>query len=146
VLTLSCDDPVLGLWMPELSELPLVYGFVFDECRLKYRVVGDREIEMLHMKPKRITDDWPYPNYPAFFPEKRLGLRSDGAIEPDRVEELTWQGLESIDPAIDALVIVPQSRGYGVSLWGEDGGAEDVQVIFEIDVAARTVAAANQCG
>lgn len=52
---------------------------------------------------------------------------------------------EHIDPAKGVVVIVPPSDDYGVSLWGDAGDAERVQVIFEIDPADGTVSASNQC-
>lgn len=145
VLTLSLSDPLLGFDMHGLNELPLVYGFVYDGCRMTYRVGSDRQIELLGMTPTSPAADWPYAGYPSAFPEKRFGLRDEGAIEPERVHELTWQGVEGIDPADGVVAIVPPSDAYGVSLWGA-GDEELVQVVFEIDQHARTVTAYNQCG
>ena len=145
VLTLSLSDPLVGLSIADLAELPLVYGFTYSGCRLKYRVASDSRIELLEMSPGAPSADWPYTAYPTTFPEKRFGLRDDGTIEPEQVHELTWQGVRSIDPAEGVVAIVPPSKKYGVSLWG-DGDDELVQVVFEIDPKARTVAVYNQCG
>lgn len=145
VLTLALSDPLLGLAIDGLSELPLIYGFTYDGCRLKYRVTAHRQIELLEMHPQHPSADWPYPGYPAAFAERRFGLRDDGEIEPDQVHELTWQGVETIDPADGVIAIVPPTDQYGASLWG-DGDDELVQVVFEVDADARTVLAYNQCG
>ena len=145
VLTLALGDPLLGFSIEGMTVLPLVYGFVYDGCRLKYRLVDDGRIEVLQIHPRSPTAEWPYPRYPAAFRERRFGLRDDGTIEPDQVHALTWQHVEGMDPAKGVVIIVPPSEDYGVSLWGEDGDAERVQVIFEVDPAARTVAAYNQC-
>jgi len=145
VLTLSLSDPLLGFSIRGVAELPLVYGFVYDGCRLKYRVTSDRQIEMLEMSPTSPSANWPYAKYPAAFPERRFGLRDDGEIEPDQVDELTWQGVSEIEPAKGVVAIVPPSKKYGISLWG-DGDDELVQVVFEIDPKAGTVVAGNQCG
>jgi hypothetical protein len=146
VLTLSVSDPLLGVPMKGATELPLIYGFLYDGCRLKYRMVSDGQIELLKMSPQSPSANWPYPKYPASFPEKRFALRHDGQIEPYQVHELTWQGVQEIDPANGVVAIVPPSKKYGISLWGDGGDGELVQVVFEIDPAARTVAAYNQCG
>ena len=145
VLTLTLSDTLLWFSIQGVAELPLVYGFMHDGCRLKYRVISDGQIEMLEMPPAAPSPDWPYAKYPAEFPEKRFGLRDDGEIEPEQVNELTWQGVEVVDPAEGVVAIVPPSKKYGVSLWG-DGDDELVQVVFEIDPKAGTVAAYNQCG
>ncbi len=145
LLTLALSDPLMGFTMNGVTQLPLVYGFVHDGCRLKYRVISDGQIEMLEAPKASPPADWPYARYPAEFPEKRFGLRDDGEIEPDQVNELTWQGVEEIDPAEGVVAIVPPSKQYGMSLWG-DGDDELVQVVFEIDPKSGTVAAYNQCG
>ena len=145
VLTLSLDDPLLEFSIRGVAALPLVYGFVYDGCRLKYRVTSDRQIEMLQMSPTSPSADWPYAKYPAAFPETRFALRDDGEIEPDQIDALTWQGVSEIEPAKGVIAIVPPSQAYGVSLWGE-GNEELVQVVFEIDPKAGTVTASNQCG
>lgn len=144
VLTLALSDPLLGVSMRGIAELPLVYGFLHDACRIKYRVISERRIEMLEMPEAPPSTDWPYENYPSVFPELRFALRDDGEIDPDDVEDLTWQGVEEIDPAEGMVAIVPPSAKYGVSLWG-DGDEEMVQVVFEVDPEAGTVVATNQC-
>ena len=145
VLTLSLDDPLLGPPAPGLRELPLVYGFVYDGCRLKYRVTGDRRIEVMEMTPRTPAADWPYPGFPVSLPPRRFALRDEGPVEPEQVHQLTWQDVQGIDPAEGWVAIVPPSRSYGVSLWGKSGDAEMVQVIFEYDPATRVVSAYNQC-
>jgi hypothetical protein len=145
VLTLSLKDPMLADVMPKVAELPLVYGFTFNGCRVEYRVVDDGRIEVVQMTPGKPSRDWPYARYPAAFPQRRFGLRSEGRVEPDRVSELAWQGVEHADAGAILVAIVPPNEIYGVSLWGEDGDAEGVQVVFEVDPATGTVTAYNQC-
>lgn len=145
VLTLNLSDPRIGIAIPGVSELPLIYGFVHDGCELKYEVVSDREIRMLEPPGQPPANDWPYENFPAVFPTHAFGLQDDGVIDPEEFEELVWQEIRASDPDDAIVAIVPPSDSYGVSLWG-DGDAELVQVVFEIDPAARTVVAYNQCG
>ena len=145
VLTLDLTDPILRLHIDGLSRLPLVYGFVYDGCRLKYRVTADDAIELLEMNRQARAADWPYADYPEAFAARPFTLKNDGEIEPAQVSERTWQGINEIDPSTGIVAIVPPSSQYGVSLWG-DGDDELVQVVFEIDPASRTVTAYNQCG
>lgn len=144
VLTLSSSDPLLGVTIPGVTELPLVYGFVHDACHIEYRVISATEIEMVTLPEEPPSTDWPYEQYPAAFPSKPFALRDDGTIDPDDVDELTWQGLDHVDPKKGVVAIVPPSALYGVSLWG-DGDAEQVQVVFEVNPAKRTVVVSNQC-
>lgn len=94
MLTLSQRDPNLGSAIPGVTELPLVYGFTLNGCRLRYKLVADGQVELLELNPSVPTSGWPYKNYPAAFPEKRFALLDDGQIEPDEVDQLTWQNLE----------------------------------------------------
>lgn len=119
VLTLAMSDPLLQFRIDGVAELPLVYGFVYDGCELKYRVVSAGKIEMLEMTPKAPAANWPYARYPPSFPEKRFGLRDEGKIDPEQVDELTWQGVTGMNPAKGVVAIVPPSKKYGVSLWGK---------------------------
>ena len=62
----------------------------------------------------------------------------------EQVSELTWQGIDDATERA-AVVVVPPSDAYGVSLWGE-GDAEEVQVVFRIETATGIVSVSNQCG
>jgi hypothetical protein len=66
-----------------------------------------------------------------------------GSIAPgDRYPH--WQGLD--DEAVDQLVVVVRpSAHFGVSLWGESGDAEEVEVVFCVAPETGRVSASNQC-
>lgn len=149
VVTLSLADPLVGIEMEGITELPLVYGFVFDGCRMKYRVVSNEVIEILELDPDEPSDDWPYPPFPSEFPSKPFAWVDGGTIDPERVESLSWQGFEGVDDGFDpqksVALIVPECADYGVSLWGGDGDDGLIQVIFEIDPKKRIVSAKNAC-
>jgi len=58
--------------------------------------------------------------------------------------ELTWQGLD--DEAADQLVVVVRPcECFGVSLWGESGDVEEVEVIFRVQPKTARVFVSNQC-
>jgi hypothetical protein len=117
--------------------IPFIYGFTYSGCRLTYKVLNPSEIEILEMSPDTVSEDWPYPLYPGTLPKKCLRFR-------DTDEPLAAiQGIEN--PDSKGILIIPPSQEYGVSLWGEMGDAEELQVIFEFDLETRIVTCYNQC-
>jgi hypothetical protein len=45
----------------------------------------------------------------------------------------------------ELLVAVPPPATLGFSMWGPDGDREGVTVVFECDLAERTIRAYNRC-
>jgi hypothetical protein len=96
------------------------------------------------MTPKAPTDDWPYERYPGHFAEKRVIFGRPKQISPKEITELTCQGLDK--QAGDQLVaVVRPSETFGVSLWGEEGDAEMVELIFRVQPETGQVSVSNQC-
>ena len=146
VLTLDARDPLLEL-SAEATVLPLIYGFRINACEMSYRVQPDGGIAELAVDGSlHNVATWPYAGYPTEFPPLPVRLLDAGVATPEQVYNLTWQSVISLDPAAGIVVIVPPCERYGVSLWGEMGDAEDVQVIFEIEPDSLRVRAYNQCG
>ena len=72
--------------IPELSkrygfqpELPLIYGFTYSGCEIKYRKKITGTIEILELSPTESCDDFPYKNYPPILPYVPLKI-----LEPRR--------------------------------------------------------------
>ncbi len=144
LLTLDLHDPRLSIPRSNASLLPLLYGFAYDGCLLDYQVVSDAEVRVIELTPGIPSKDWPYKNYPDHFGAKPMALGRRRRISRKGVTELTWQGLD--DEAADQLVVVVRpSEHFGVSLWGESGDAEEVEVIFCIQPETGRVAVSNQC-
>ena len=49
VLTLDLTDPRLEIRVPSVRLLPLLYGFVFDGCELRYQILSDKEVQVLEL-------------------------------------------------------------------------------------------------
>ena len=47
--------------------------------------------------------------------------------------------------ADELVVVVPPISDLGMSLWGDDGDAEGVQIIFRCDVQSWRVRVYNEC-
>lgn len=144
LLTIYLTDSLLNLEIPELSQLPLLYGFMFDGCQLSYKVLDDSTVEILSLEPTEISSDWPYENYPEQFQEQPVTFATPQKLSEKEWQNLTWQGLPE-KTSEKLYVIVPPSQHYGVSLWGEMGDAEGVQVVFTIDLATQIISVENQC-
>jgi hypothetical protein len=144
VVTLDLTDSRLDVHIPAVNRLPLLYGFVFDACTLKYEILSDHEVRILEMAPRTSSDDWPYENYPEQFGVKPLAFGPSRKMSRKKVRELTCQGLDANAPDQLVVVVTPK-EDFGVSLWGPEGDAEMVELIFQVDPASGVVSVSNQC-
>ncbi len=67
-------DPLFPVRLPNARFLPLYYCFPYNAGGVGYRIVSDREIEILYMETNRVERDFPYENYPDTFPETSVSL------------------------------------------------------------------------
>src|SRR5262249_22512342 len=137
-------DRRLHFPLPRATLLPLLYGFAYSGCLLEYQVDSDSEVRIVEMPPRSPAKDWPYKNYPDQFNAKPVALGRRMRINRKSLSELTWQGLDD-EFADELVVIVRPSERFGVSLWGESGDAEEVQVIFRVQPETGRTIVSNQC-
>lgn len=128
--------------------LPLFYGLRYDGCTLTYRMPevarGSGFVcKILRLAPVRSSDDFPYISYPALLPYIPMRLMKRKRCSLQRFAKFTHQGLDVDQSSL--VVIVPPIFVGGVSIWGPDGDAEEVQMIFECDFENEIVTASNQC-
>jgi hypothetical protein len=143
-LTLDLRDPRFGVSLPNAQSLPLLYGFVYDACVLDYQIVSDAEVRIIELTPSRPSKHWPYANYPDHFSAKPVAFGRRRPIRRAALARLTWQGLN--DEAADQLVVVVRPGDqFGVSLWGESGDAEEVEVVFRVGPESGRVSVSNEC-
>lgn len=121
---------------------PLVYGFNFDGCELRYRKKPEG-IEILEMVPEKSRDDFPYSNYPLILPYIPLRIAER---RPNTYAEFADRhpNFEVVQPA-EVVVAVPPPATIGVSLWGRAGDGECATVVFECDPDDKIVRAYNRC-
>lgn len=144
VFSLDLADPRLGFSMNKVTQLPLLYGFVFDGCELQYSVLSNTSIKILNLVPQKSSSGWPYPEYPAHFDRLPIEIGSSAHADDEAINTLTWWNFDVTKPN-DVWVNVPSSAGLGVLLWGPDGDAQGVEVVFRIDPVALTVRVRNEC-
>jgi hypothetical protein len=144
LLTLDLRDSRLNISIPGATMLHLLYGFAYDCCLLDYQVVSDSEVRVIEMTPRRPTRNWPYEDYPEHFAVRPVALRDRKPISDKQMTRLTWQGLDA-EAAEQLVIVVRPSNSFGVSLWGESGDAEEVEVIFRVSPETGRVSASNQC-
>jgi hypothetical protein len=124
-------------------DLPLLYGFNYSGCEIKYRIKVTGWIEILEMSPTESSEDFPYSNYPLLLPYAPLKLSgARRCTYPEFAQAIP--NLVEEQPA-ELIVAVPPPATLGVSLWGPSGDSDDVTVVFECDLADRTVRAYNRC-
>lgn len=144
VLTLDLSDPDLDFSINGVTQIPLLYGFAFDGCELEYEVLSDSTIRIIELVPNHPAEDWPYPNYPAHFEPVPVGFTKPEPANEEKIDEVTWRLFDKSKPS-EIWVNVPPNDALGVSLWGSDGDAEGVEVVFRIDPTTRTVSVKNEC-
>jgi hypothetical protein len=144
LLTLDLRDSRLNISLPGATMLHLLYGFAYDCCLLDYQVVSDSEVRVIEMTPRRPTRNWPYEDYPEHYAVRPVALRDRKPISDKNMTRLTWQGLDA-EAAEQLVIVVRPSNSFGVSLWGESGDAEEVEVIFRVSPETGRVSASNQC-
>jgi hypothetical protein len=144
LLTLDLSDPIFTNIYKKLERLELYYGFCYDSCELNYTIRNSMTIEVNSIEPNKSDDDWPYDCYPSSFEQKYAVLSRPEECKYNVFLDLIWQNF--VDDYSDKMIIViPPSNHYGVSLWGEMGDDEGVQVVFVVDTTSNTVQAFNQC-
>lgn len=126
------------------THLSLIYPFMHDGGAINYKVSHDGKIKIGSLEPDVAVDDWPYEGYPPAFSEVCFKSKRTLQLEFDEFKNVLPQGL-SDDSKDDMITIIPPSDDYGVSLWGEDGDAENVVCVFSISPQTGHVRANNQC-
>ncbi len=125
-----------------VSEIPLLYGLCFSGCEIAYGF-NESAIDVAEIEPITSNEDWPYVSYPDYLPYIPLA-----PVDP---EKRTWhdfarefENLPLEQPA-EVVIVVPPPANIGFSVWGRDGDAEGVTIVFEYSPVARRVKAYNVC-
>ncbi len=124
-------------------EVPLIYGFRLSGCRLTYKLVSRSEVKIVSLSPRKPSLAFPYKGYPNMLPYVPLAVTTSSRMSYKRFAESVPNLPEQ--QAADLVIAVPPPAAIGVSLWGRYGDPEGVTVIFECDLASRTVSAFNVC-
>ena len=138
IATLSAAQlPMLGS-----TSLPLLYGFQYSGCELRYQY-STQAVDVQSLDPSESTEDWPYEDYPAQLPRLALTLAKTQA-ESWQEFSARYPNLVAQQPA-ELVAIIPPALTIGQSLWGEDGDAEEVCVVCECELSQHTVHSYNIC-
>lgn len=125
-----------------IFDLPLVYGMCYGGAGLTYKFeFGD--LTVLEMEATKPSDDFPYAHFPAILPFVPLAV-SEQKKQSWRQFNAPYPNLPDDQPS-DLIVVVPPPMTIGVSLWGREGDAEGVTLVFECDLKLKRVKAYNVC-
>lgn len=125
--------------------IPLVYGITHDGCNLTYRINDTGQITIEKLYPAQSSSDWPYTHYPGAYSVVDLQMIGQEQATFDDFQDLLAQGYTPLDDEDCTHVAIPPHKNFGVSLWGEDGDLEMVQILFSIDHRNKSVKVENQC-
>jgi len=126
-----------------IREIPLVYGLFYSGCVLEY-TFEQGNIAVQSIEPKEPTENWPYANFPVLLPYVPLEV---GTVMAESWEQFLRRApnLPGEQPS-EVVVLVPPPATLGFSMWGRDGDAEGVTIVFECSLKEKRVAAYNVCG
>lgn len=134
------DLPVLG--PPNyVFDLPLLYGLRYRSGKLDYRF-KQSEIAVL-TDPGTFDEDRPYRDYPTLLPYIPVAVSSR--------KKQTWRQFAAgflnmfDEQPSELVVIVPPPMTIGVSVWGREGDAEGVAMVFQCDLKEKKVFTYNVC-
>ena len=140
VARLSANDlPILGSHY--VFDLPLLYGLRYSDGNLAYQF-EHTNIEV-HVSPGKLTEDWPYRHYPTLLPYIPMAV-TNRKKQSWRQFAAEFPNMKDSQPA-ELVVICPCPMTTGVSLWGREGDAEGVAMVFECDLEEKKVTTYNVC-
>lgn len=110
---------------------------------MTYEVKDAVHYHLLKLDPKKSSDDWPYPGYPDLLPPISLRLARRSPCSCAQFSRFLVRQDEIM--ANELVVVVPPIPDLGMSLWGEDGDDEGVQIVFRCDLKTRKIKVYNEC-
>jgi len=111
------------------ARIPLLYGLCFDGCEIKYKNVLTDRIEVLHIDPKESNSKWPYENYPEYLPYYPLCTDQIAEISKEDFLERVCQSVWELPDEV-MVIVIPPNPELGMSMWGPEGDAEEVELVF----------------
>lgn len=133
---------IQGTWSYN-GDVPLLFGIRYDDGGAVRYLFREEHITLVPPVPLFGADDWPYASYPDTLPQH--------PVEVTRVVNESWNSFAEQFPNLPTtqpaplIIVVPPPQGLGFSLWGPEGDAEGVTLVFECDLAIRQVVAYNVC-
>ncbi|MCU8013220.1 MULTISPECIES: hypothetical protein [Shewanella] len=128
----------------QFSSIALIYPFMHDGGSIKYQIRCDGSIKIQSVHPREAENDWPYENYPTSFLKVKFAHEQILKMDFNDFKNLLPQG-QFTNNSEEIIIVIPPQAGYEVSLWGDDGDAENVLCVFRICPKTGNVYADNQC-
>ena len=148
VLTLDLHDPILSPIFPGLERLILFHGFEYDPADCEYFMEDSNRIKISKFDAKYYSANWPYVNYPVFFPSVPFVLTEPTACTLGEFSKRVWQGVKQRFEN-EFVAIVPPSDAYGVNLWHDKSAwnpnFDHIHVKFFVNPLTRRVETYNEC-
>ncbi len=126
------------------SIIPLYYGMCYDGCELKYKFNLYNKITIEHISPKQSSSNWPYEDYPNYLPYYPLCIDKTYDVSNEIFLERVCQSICEI-PEQAMIIVIPPNPTLGVSMWGADGDAEEIELVFIFDTDRGVIQTSNVC-
>ena len=104
VFVLDTTDDLVPISVDGVQRFPLIHGFQFcsNGEEFIYRVLNEREIEVISHTDDDFKESFPYDDYPEHFPELQFALRSQPHDETKAEDALLNQGVFGLDALSDS--------------------------------------------
>ncbi len=113
LLTVDLTDERLSLSNRFFNKLPLLFCWTCDLARYDfyYKIENEREINILYYKKGNVYDDFPYSNYPNYFPQKYARLEKISKYYQDVISKLNKDLIKYSEVLrIDSKLTSPQHQ------------------------------------
>ena len=104
VFILDTSDDLVPISLDGVRHFPLIHGFQFcsNGEEFIYRVLKEREIEVISHKNEDFDEWFPYDDYPDHFPGLQFALRSEPYDATKAEDALMYQGVFGLDALSDS--------------------------------------------
>ncbi len=104
VFVLDTTDHLVPISVDGVRFFPLIHGFQFcsNGEEFVYRVLNEREIEVISHTDDDFDDFFPYGDYPEHFPGLQIAFRSEPYDSTKAEDALLYQGVFGLDDLSDS--------------------------------------------
>ena len=101
---LDLRDERLGISIPNVTKLPLIYGFHYVSIggEFSYYVANDKTIHVITHSGKDFRESFPFVNFPRYFPGSALALTQRNIDVTSAADALNYQGVFGLQGLSDS--------------------------------------------
>jgi hypothetical protein len=136
VYMLDTADELVTIKLPGVRFVPLVHGFQYSSNGgdFLYRMLNEKEIEVIAPAPPEFNPDFPYSDYPSHFPQSAVSFEQRLHDQTTAESALEYQGVFGIDQLskteMNRAVAIARSTWHTEYFEDNDWSDEESVVIY----------------